>query len=121
MELKMEQKKIDFKWIVTIFLLGVCIHLQYSTMKKMPSNYDTNSIIEAMSINQEKIDKLSYSIDSLDSVKASIFNDIHKNYNDYETNITNAYYSSDSVKFKYLSKDIDSMDRLWEKGYYVSH
>jgi len=115
------ENKVDYKWIVTIILLGVCIYLQYSTMTRMPSKDDTNSIIEAMSINQEKINKLSYSIDSLDSVKSSIFNDIHKNYNDYETNITNAYYSSDSIKFRSLAKDIDSMQRLWDKGYYIRH
>ena len=115
----MEQGKIDFKWIVTVFLLGVCKYLQYSTMKKLPDDKKTDSIIEAISANQARIDRLSNSIDSLDSVKASIYNSINKNYNDYETNINNAYYSSDSVKFSSLAKDLDSMSRLWKKGYYI--
>ena len=115
------EHKIDYKWIVTIILLGVCIYLQYSTMKKLPDQDKSNSILQEISANQAKIDRLSNSIDSLDSVKASIFNHINKNYNDYETNITNAYYSSDSVKFRFLAKDLDSMERLWEKGYYIRH
>lgn len=115
------QSKIDFKWIVTVALLGVCIYLQYATMKRLPEDTKSNPLMQAILDNNDKIADLNRSIDSLDSIKATINNDINKNYNDYETYITNSYHSSDSIKFKYLAKDLDSMERLWDKGYYIRH
>lgn len=116
------EHKVDYKWFLTIILLGFCIYLQYKTMDKVSVNEQSNQdVMSAIIKNQGKIQSLKQSIDSLEDIKTSINNDIHKNYNDYETNITNAYYSSDSIKFKYLSKDIDSMERLWNKGYYIRH
>ena len=115
------ENKIDYKWIVTIVLLGVCIYLQYSTMKRIPSPVLTDPLVQAMMQNQQKMDSLNNSIDSLDKLQAKINSQINKEYNEYQTNIYNSYLDNDSARFSNLSKDLDSMSGLWEKGYFFHH
>lgn len=115
------ESKVDYKWFVTIILLGFCIYLQYSTMKKIPNVQMTDSLFQALIDNKAKMDSIQENIDSLNRAQSIIEKQINENYNDYVTNINNSYYSTDSIKFRNLSDDLDSMDNLWRKGYYIKY
>jgi methyl-accepting chemotaxis protein len=113
---KMETK-IDYKWIVNLTLLVICIFLQYQILVQ---NYGSQlkDISDLITKSNQKIAEINQDIDSIQDIKNDIINKINHNHNDYQTYIYNTYNDNDSAKFSRLSNDLDSMQIMWGEGYY---
>ena len=111
------EPKIDYKWIVNLTLLAICIFLQY---KILVQNYGSQlkDISDLINQSNQKIADINQDIDSIQDIKQDIINKINHNHNDYQTYIYNTYNDNDSAKFSRLSNDLDSMQILWGEGYY---
>lgn len=112
------ETKIDYKWIVNLSLLVICIFLQYQILVEN-TNQKIGDISDLINQNNKKIDSIYQSIDSIQGLKNDITNKINHHHNDYQTYIYNTYDDNDSVKFSRLSDDLDSMQILWDKGHYL--
>lgn len=111
------ETKIDYKWIVNLTLLAICIFLQYKILIRNHSD-QLEDISNLITQGNQKINDLSQDIDSIQSIKSDIINKINHNRNDYQTYIYNTYNDNDSAKFSRLSEDLDSMQIMWGEGYY---
>ncbi len=111
------ETKIDYKWIVNLTLLVICIFLQYEILVQ---NYGSQlkDISDLITQSNQKIAEINQDIDSIQDIKNDIINKINHNHNDYQTYIYNTYNDNDSAKFSRLSNDLDSMQIMWGEGYY---
>jgi methyl-accepting chemotaxis protein len=111
------ETKIDYKWIVNLTLLVICIFLQYQILVQ---NYGSQlkDISDLITKSNQKIAEINQDIDSIQDIKNDIINKINHNHNDYQTYIYNTYNDNDSAKFSRLSNDLDSMQIMWGEGYY---
>lgn len=111
------ETKIDYKWIVNLTLLVICIFLQYEILVQ---NYGSQlkDISDLITQSNQKIADINQDIDSIQDIKQDIINKINHNHNDYQTYIYNTYDDNDSAKFSRLSDDLDSMQIMWGEGYY---
>jgi len=111
------ETKIDYKWIVNLTLLVICIFLQYEILVQ---NYGSQlkDISDLITKSNQKIAEINQDIDSIQDIKNDIINKINHNHNDYQTYIYNTYNDNDSAKFSRLSNDLDSMQIMWGEGYY---
>lgn len=111
------ETKIDYKWIVNLTLLVICIFLQYEILVQ---NYGSQlkDISDLITQSNQKIADINQDIDSIQDIKQDIINKINHNHNDYQTYIYNTYNDNDSAKFSRLSDDLDSMQIMWGEGYY---
>ncbi len=111
------ETKIDYKWIVNLTLLVICIFLQYEILVQ---NYGSQlkDISDLITQSNQKIADINQDIDSIQGIKQDIINKINHNHNDYQTYIYNTYNDNDSAKFSRLSDDLDSMQIMWGEGYY---
>jgi hypothetical protein len=111
------ETKIDYKWIVNLTLLVICIFLQYEILVQ---NYGSQlkDISDLINQSNQKIADINQDIDSIQDIKQDIINKINHNHNDYQTYIYNTYDDNDSAKFSRLSDDLDSMQIMWGEGYY---
>jgi len=111
------ETKIDYKWIVNLTLLVICIFLQYEILVQ---NYGSQlkDISDLINQSNQKIAEINQGIDSIQDIKNDIINKINHNHNDYQTYIYNTYNDNDSAKFSRLSNDLDSMQIMWGEGYY---
>lgn len=111
------ETKIDYKWIVNLTLLVICIFLQYEILVQ---NYGSQlkDISDLINQSNQKIAEINQDIDSIQDIKNDIINKINHNHNDYQTYIYNTYNDNDSAKFSRLSNDLDSMQIMWGEGYY---
>lgn len=114
------ETKIDYKWIVNLTLLVICIFLQYQILVQ---NYGSQlkDISDLITQSNQKIADINQDIDSIQDIKQDIINKINHNHNDYQTYIYNTYDDNDSAKFSRLSDDLDSMQIMWGEGYYFQY
>lgn len=111
------ETKIDYKWIVNLTLLVICIFLQYEILVQNHGD-QLKKIADLITQSNQKIADINQDIDSIQDIKQDIINKINHNHNDYQTYIYNTYDDNDSAKFSRLSDDLDSMQIMWGEGYY---
>lgn len=111
------ETKIDYKWIVNLTLLAICIFLQYEILVQNHGD-QLKQISDLITQSNQKIAEINQDIDSIQDIKNDIVNKINHNHNDYQTYIYNTYDDNDSAKFSRLSDDLDSMQILWGEGHY---
>lgn len=111
------ETKIDYKWIVNLTLLVICIFLQYEILVQNHGD-QLKKIADLITQSNQKIADINQDIDSIQDIKQDIINKINHNHNDYQTYIYNTYNDNDSAKFSRLSDDLDSMQIMWGEGYY---